>query len=119
MTGAMAIAEALDRGGRVEWSPAERPRLLVPRSLRPKVEANRETVREVLRRAVIFREQAEGFMREGQCFPPFYLPYHPGDGPGLCTACGAPLSPGRWCRCEVCDLAVRIVLDLAPREASR
>ncbi len=114
MTGATALGEALTQGGRVEWDATERPRLLVPRSLRPKVEADRETVREVLRRAAIFRGQV------GQARPiPFlHLPEHPGGGPG-CLSCGASLSPARWCRCELCEVAVRLALGLPARESGR
>lgn len=35
-------------------------------------------------------------------------------GPG-CRACGAPLTPGRSYRCDVCEAAVRIVLGLPLR----
>jgi hypothetical protein len=112
VTGATALAEALERGGRVEWTPAERPRVLVPRSLRPKIEADRETVREVLRRAVIFRRQAG----EPGPVPFLHLPECPESGPG-CLSCGAALPPGRWCRCEVCEVAVRIALEFPTRAA--
>lgn len=37
-----ALAEALAAGGRILWDPPERPRLLVPKDLRPRVEADRD-----------------------------------------------------------------------------
>ena len=103
MTSVAALAEALDRGGRVVWD-REPPRLLVPSALRLKVEADRATVREVLRRAAIFREQVR---TPGPC-PILALPDCP-DGDG-CLSCDATIDPGHF-RCELCALAVRLALE--------
>ena len=113
MTGVLALTEALDRGARVVWDPPERPRLLVPRELRPRVEADRETVRAIMQRAAIFRAQAERFIRQGRGFPFLSLPEARGRDRG-CLSCGAPVDEARHFRCPLCVVAVRIALDMAP-----
>lgn len=110
MTGVAALAEVLARGGRVVWD-APRPRLLMPPDLRERVLADRETVRELLRRAVIFRGQAERFIRDGRPLPVLALPEHRGDRG--CISCGAPAGPGPF-RCAVCALAVGLALQGNP-----
>ena len=111
MSGATALAEALARGGRVVWDPPAPPRLLVPRELRPRVEADRATVRAVMERAAVFREQAQRFIREGRGFPFLHLAEaklrH-----GSCLSCGAPIDEARHFRCPLCVVAVRIALDV-------
>lgn len=108
MTAVAVLTEALTRGGKVVWNPPDRPRLLAPPSLHEKIKADRETVKEILRRAAIFREQAWGFIRQGRPLPILALPEHPG-GEG-CSSCGSVLA-GRRYRCEVCTLAVRLALE--------
>ena len=89
MSGVLALSEALARGGRVVWD-APKPRLLVPPSLRPKVEADREAVREILRRAALFRDQAAAFIRDGRPLPTLAFPEYDGRTRGGCISCGAP-----------------------------
>jgi hypothetical protein len=72
------------------------------------IKADRETVKEILRRAAIFREQATRFIREGRALPTLALPEHQGlEG---CQSCGNPLH-GRRYRCDLCALAVGLALD--------
>lgn len=108
MSGVAALAEALARGGRVVWDPPDCPRLLVPAGQRDRVLADRVTVREVLRRAVIFREQA----RTAGPLPILALPDAPLNGPG-CISCGTSTEPDYF-RCAVCALAVALALDGKP-----
>lgn len=105
------LTEALARGGKVVWDPPDRPRLLAPRSLHEAIKADRATVKEILRRAAIFRDQAERFIRQGRLLPVLALPDHQGvDG---CWSCGATVPPGHF-RCEVCSLAVALALEGMP-----
>jgi hypothetical protein len=107
MTAVAVLQDALTRGGRVVWEPPDKPRLLAPPNLHEAIKADRETVKEVLRRAAIFRQQAIRFLRHGGLFPILALPDRPeGDG---CTSCGITLN-GRRYRCEVCALAVALAL---------
>ncbi|MBI4391131.1 MAG: hypothetical protein HY575_04550 [candidate division NC10 bacterium] len=108
MGGVIALKEALALGGRVVWNPPERPRLLVPAGHRDRLLADRETIREVLRRAVIFRAQA----RTTGPLPILALPDAPLDGPG-CMSCGSWAEPDHF-RCAVCALAVALALDVEP-----
>ena len=102
------LAEVLAHGGKVLWDPPERPKLILPKGVREKLEADREAVREILRRATVFREQAAGFIRHGGTLPILALPEHQGfDG---CLSCGTPVERGHF-RCEVCTLAVVLALD--------
>lgn len=105
------LAEALAHGGRVVWDPPERPWLLLPKGVRERLEPDRETIREVMRRATVFRAQAAGFIREGRPLPTLVLPGHRGDRG--CISCGAPAGPGPF-RCPVCALAVALALEVEP-----
>lgn len=116
MSGVLALTEALAQGGQVVWD-APKPRLLVPPGFRSKVEAHRETVREVLRRAAIFREQAFAFIQGGQALPLLTLPEYGGEIGGGCISCGAAAAPGSS-RCPICALAVELALA-ALEEAGR
>ena len=107
MSGAAVLAEALAAGARVEWPGPTRARLLVPPDLRARVLAESDTVREVLRRAAVFRGQAHA---PGPV-PFLHLPEAKGRDGG-CLSCGAPVDEARHFRCPLCVLAVRIVLDM-------
>lgn len=72
------LAEALAHGGKVLWDPLERPKLILPKGTRERLEPDRETIREVLRRATILREQAQRFIRDGRALPILALPEHQG-----------------------------------------
>ena len=101
------LAEALAHGGRVLWDPPERPRLQLPKGVRERLETDRDMVREVLRRAVLFREQA---LTPGP-WPLLVLPGNTReDG---CLSCGAETEPGHF-RCELCSLAVTLALEERP-----
>ncbi len=106
------LTDALAQGGKVLWDPPDRPKLLFPRGVRERLEPDRETVREVLHRAIIFREQARAFIEDGKPLLLLVLPGAP-DSPGACISCGRDVIPGRY-RCSVCDLAVRLALEEAP-----
>ena len=104
----LILSEALAHGGKVLWEPPERPKLILPKGIRERLEPDRGTVREILRRATVFRDQAQRFMREGGLLPILALQDRPeGDG---CASCGTPLN-GRCYRCEVCALAVALALE--------
>ncbi len=104
------LADALSNGGRVEWEPETR--LLLPRGVRQRLEPDRETIREVLRRAKVFREQAQEFIRQGRLLPVLALPGAP-ETPGGCLSCGGTLYEGQY-RCPMCALAVKLALEGRP-----
>jgi hypothetical protein len=110
MTTVAILTEALARGGKVVWDPPGKPRLLAPRSLHDAIKADRETVKEILRRGAILRAQAERFIRHGGPLPILALPDAP---PGPCISCGGDLAGG-WYRCPMCALAVRVALGGRP-----
>ena len=107
MTGVAVLREVLSEGGQVVWaSPG--PRLLVPPTLRSKVEADRPALREILRRAAILRAQAVQFIPQGIPMPLLALPDNKSvDG---CLSCGAEVSEGHY-RCEVCAMAITLALQ--------
>ena len=102
--GCAILEEALAKGGRVIFEPPDHPRLLVPRGMAAKLQDDLDTIREVLRRAILFREQAQ----TTSTLPLLVLPGHQG-GEG-CLSCGTPVERGHF-RCEVCTLAVVLALD--------
>jgi hypothetical protein len=102
------LAEALAHGGKVVWEPPERPKLILPKGVRERLEPDREAVKEILRRAAIFREQALTFIREGRTLLILCLAEHPGRGG--CLSCGTPLD-SRTYRCSICTLAVTLALE--------
>lgn len=111
MTAVQTLSEALARGGKVIWDAPGRPRVMVPKPLRERLEAGRDTIREVLRRAAIFREQAAVFIRHGGMLPILALPEHQGfDG---CWSCGTQVEAGHY-RCPMCAIAVTLALDGRP-----
>ncbi len=93
------------------WNPPDKPRLLAPPSMHETIKADRETVKEILRRATLFREQARRFIQHGRLLPILAFPDRPEvDG---CLSCGAALE-GRLYRCELCALAVTLALEEIP-----
>jgi len=111
MTAVAVLTEALARGGKVVWEPPDKPRLLAPPSLHQAIKADRDTVKEILRRAAIFRDQAQQFILEGRALPILaFLDRVEGDG---CWSCGVPVEPQHY-RCEVCALAVALALEERP-----
>ena len=108
MAAVTVLTEALAQGGKVLWEPPERPKLILPKGTRERLEPDRETIREVLRRATILREQAQRFIRDGKALPLLALPEHQG-GTG-CLSCGVPVKGGHF-RCELCALAVTLAME--------
>ena len=103
------LTEALSRGAVIDWSDPGKPTLkAVPSNFAPQLRKDRAVVREVLLRAVLFREQAVAFIEEGRALPILALPEHQ-DSSG-CLSCGAPVGQRRF-RCPVCALAVNLALD--------
>ena len=104
------LSEALALGGKVVFDPPEKPRLLVPKGMGAKVQADAPAIREVLRRASIFRAQAERFLHGGRVLPLLAVPEHPGHERGQCLSCGEPIGRDHY-RCPVCVLAVTLALE--------
>ena len=104
MTALETFSHALARGGKILWDTPGGPRIMVPKALRERLEVDRETIREILRRATIFREQVT---RPGP-WPILTLP-HRQEGEG-CLSCGVAVRAGHF-RCEVCALAVNLALE--------
>ena len=96
------VTEALRRGLRVVWNP---PRFRGSSESIALVKEVPQTACEVLRRAAIFRAQLE----KSSLIPLLVLPDAP-DSPVGCISCGSPISQGF--RCQLCELAVYIALDL-------
>ena len=111
MTAVAVLTKALARGGKVVWDPPDRPRLLAPPSLHEAIKADRATVKEILRRAAIFREQADRFVRSGGLLPILTLTAE--DTGGGCISCGEGRCGNRY-RCAVCTLAVKLALEGKP-----
>lgn len=107
MTAVAVLQQALAQGGRVEWNPPDKPKLFAPPSLHEAIKADRDTVKEILRRAAIFRKQAAEFIQDGR---PLRILALPGCPEGGCISCGDSLD-GRRYRCEVCTLAVTLALE--------
>jgi hypothetical protein len=107
MTGVAVLREVLTRGARVVFDPPDNPRLLAPPSLHERIKADRDTIKEILRRAAILRHQ---FQTPGP-LPILVLPEHPG-GDG-CLSCGDPMDAGHF-RCPLCALAINIALEVTP-----
>lgn len=106
MTAVEVLTEVLAKGGKVVWDPPDKPRLLAPPSLHEAIRGDRETIREILRRATVFRSQVQ----QPGPWVPLALPGAPNLRDG-CLSCGVPLDPGRTWRCEVCALAVALALE--------
>jgi hypothetical protein len=102
------LSEALALGGKVIFAPPDPPRLLVPKGMGAKVQADAPAVREVLRRAAIFHQQAERFIRRGGVLPVLALPDCPA---GPCASCGSDLDGNRY-RCSICVTAVNVALGV-------
>jgi hypothetical protein len=113
MAGCAALSEALALGGKVVFDPRDLPRLLVQKGWRARVQAEAPAIKEVLRRASIFRAQAERFLRGGCVLPLLALPEDHGYERGQCLSCGESVDRERY-RCPVCVLAVKLALETEP-----
>lgn len=109
MSGCAILEAVLIQGGRVDFT-APAPRLFAPKALVAEVAAHGPEVREVLRRAAIFRAEVGRFIRDGGVPPLLTLPDHP---QGPCVSCGADLDGNRY-RCPVCVLAVNLAVEGRP-----
>ena len=107
MTTCEVLEEALKKGGKAVWRP--RPALLVPKGMGEMLRGDLETVREVMRRAAVFCQQAIPFLKGAGADPLFILVLDQEPGGG-CVSCHAPVTPGRF-RCALCALAVTIALS--------
>ncbi len=100
--GVEILSQALADRGQVVWDEPDRPTLRVPGKWQKPLAEHRAEVREVLRRAALFRKQANG---QG----PLLILALP-DAPivaGGCISCG---KPDVDTRCPGCKLAAWIVL---------
>jgi hypothetical protein len=113
VAGVVTLAHALAEGGRVVWEPADKPRLRVAERWAEGLHREADEVREVLRRAAMFRHQL-GTSAGGPIIPYLALPDAPAPRLGACISCGG--SAPRW-RCLLCLAAVYIALDLPQRLA--
>lgn len=109
------LAEAIRRGAAPVWDdPPYRPTLKrVPLELVAPLREDPEGLREILRRAAIFRKQVQAFVRRGGAIPLLTLPGHDWQGLGNCVSCGDPTDPERW-RCSTCLAAVMVAGAVSP-----
>ena len=110
MVGAMTLSQALAAGGAVIWEPADKPRLRVASTFAAALRREADGVREVLRRAAVFKAQLEAAAGK-PVVPYFLLPGAPPPRLGACISCGA-VCQG-W-RCLPCLVAVYVALDAIP-----
>jgi hypothetical protein len=95
------------------WDP---PRFRGPADALAFLKETPDTAREVLRRAEVFRRQAEAWAAADRSGVPLLtLPEAPGPCVGACLSCGLALAESGW-RCGLCRHAVEIVLGVSPLE---
>jgi len=105
------VGEARRRGVHVVWGPPARFRgtgagLALLKEMP-------DTARELLSRAVIFRDQAERWATSGRLGVPLLaLPDAPPTRLGACISCGAPIAGSSTWRCGLCREAVELALGL-------
>ena len=111
MTALVTLARALVDGGAVVWPSTDRPRIRVASRwatvLREQPEPARAELREMLRRASIFRLQIAA-TKGTPVIPLLTLPDVPEIRSGACISCGDSI-PSGW-RCGACRMAVSIAL---------
>ena len=100
--GLSLLSDALRLGVRVVWDP---PRFRGPSPALALAKSVPAIAREVLRRATIFRIQAQTTSAV-----PFLVLPEARYKPNGCISCGVPIRD-RF-RCEICHLAVHLALDL-------
>ncbi len=110
MVGAMTLSRALAAGGAVIWEPPDKPRLRVAPTFAESLRREADGVREVLRRAAVFKAQLDA-EAGGPVVPYFLLPGAPPPGLGACISCGA---ASRGWRCLPCLVAVYVALEAIP-----
>lgn len=110
MTMLGTFARGLADGGMVQLDTTPPSIRMAPRwldALRDRPEHERAELREVLRRAVLFRRQLE-VSASGPIIPYLILPDAPSSSRGACISCGA-AAQGSW-RCPACLMAVYIAV---------
>src|SRR5437870_5814491 len=111
VTALATFVRALAAGGVVKLETTPPSVRMAPQwldLLRERPEQEGAELREVLRRAAVFRGQLE-LSGDGPIIPYLILPDVPPPRLGACISCGIALQ-GSW-RCPVCLLAVYIALD--------
>ena len=113
----MLLMDALARGAKVEWGPEGRPQLLVPQGMTQALARVKALIREVLRRATIFRAQ----ISDSVVAPFMHLPEAEGLEPGKeeCLSCAGSLPEGCRQRCPTCQAASWIALGIKPPSSLR
>ena len=106
MAGVLTLSRALIAGGTVLWEPPDRPRLRVLPIHAEALRSDARDIREILRRAVVFRAQIASW--QGSVIPLLFLPEAPAPRSGACISCGA--NSSQW-RCLCCLVAIFIALD--------
>jgi hypothetical protein len=104
----MILAEAISKGGWVDWKSKSKPRVLVPKGYGAQLKKENHEIREVMRRAVAFRGQ----LKEHSPVPLFVLPEGKNADTG-CISCGEE-TPGEQIRCPLCQAAAWIALGIVP-----
>lgn len=111
MGGVLTLSRALAEGGVVVWEPADKPRLRVARAYADAIRREADEVREVLGRAVSFRQQLDR-AADWPRIPLLVLPEAPPPRLGACISCGKAI-PAGW-RCGICLAAVYVALGAVP-----
>ena len=104
---ARGILSALEMGAVVVWDPVDRPRFRVPRGVGGLIREDLGAAREVLRRAMDFRQQ----LIERSPAPLLVLPGTEMSESG-CLSCGEDIPPSEF-RCPICQAAAWIALELS------
>jgi hypothetical protein len=108
MGGVEALTKALSSGGEILWDPPDKPKIVAPKASIKQIRGDIQAVREVLRRAVLFRSQIDG---DGP-FKLFILPEGKDSDAG-CISCAVDI-PVENIRCPLCQTAAWIALDITP-----
>jgi len=108
MGGIEALTQALASGGEILWDPPDKPKIIAPKTSIKQIRGDIQVVREVLRRAVIFRSQIDG---DGP-FKLFILPEGKDSDAG-CISCAVNI-PVEDIRCPLCQAAACIALGITP-----
>ncbi len=102
------VAQAILRGGRVNWTDPAHPRLDVPETFVAPLEQQAIALRTLLARAALLR-------REVRAPGPEPILALPGVNAGRneCLTCGVAVTPGLF-RCPTCQVAVALALGILP-----
>jgi hypothetical protein len=115
VTAAALVAECRGRG--IALTVAEpdglrvRPASVTPPELLVEIRTHKPVLLQILRRAAVFREQAETWSTSGRPgVPLLVLPSAPEPQVNACISCGILIPPARW-RCDVCLQAFELALE--------